>query len=716
MENNSQAFDKNAPEKSDALAVVKEVDKELSDYRKQYEKDWNDYDNAYYGKQHKTGEDKKTVKNHIFKIVEGEVPILTDSMPGTQVTASLQDKQVDADNLNKAIRYVYQDQNLPLIIPSLVRQSLVSAPGWLYAYWNPDAEGGQGKLEYLQLPWEAVKVDGNAQTIEQAKKANICIPKTRGQLARMWPEKYAEIMDLAGSALKEAKGDSDNFERRDVSTDDEGMGKPQKASSKDILNYKETWVEDLSLEPIPSEDLEEELVKERQELLSAQAPTIGKWENHDAHMQDHANSRAQVLAQIGLPGDAPIEQVTQTVDALLQQNPEAQNLAQIVLTVQIIDNHIEEHTELKKLNPKGERPKFKDGWRLIKSAGNTLFYDGPNPEERNGVGHIPLTPFYCYKDATIYGFGEVKNIIDAQRTLNTVDWHEYENLKVNSNTGWIADHESEVDENKLTNAPGLVIKKKKGTEVRRQDPGTVSPQLERRQERDEMAMEEISGVNEATQGQLPSAGASGITVTKLQTQAIARIRLKDRYLQHYSIRRLGIITAQLILNHWSEEKRFRLRTDDGQIEDIVFNPLTMEDLNYTIEISAGSMAGIDKDALNAFFMGLLDKQHITFEEFLLVADFPKKEMLLTKLRERMQKDQSVQEVQGQLEQLQAQNIKLRGLIDKGLVLPEEQKVFEAASKQALLAQLMQEEEAQAQQEINGNPGVDQGQPVNQGNM
>jgi hypothetical protein len=716
MENNSQAFDKNAPEKSDALAVVKEVDKELSDYRKQFEKDWNDYDNAYYGKQHKTGEDKKTVKNHIFKIVEGEVPILTDSMPGTQVTASLQDKQVDADNLNKAIRYVYQDQNLPLIIPSLVRQSLVSAPGWLYAYWNPDAEGGQGKLEYLQLPWEAVKVDGNAQTIEQAKKANICIPKTRGQLARMWPEKYAEIMDLAGSALKEAKGDSDNFERRDVSTDDEGMGKPQKASSKDILNYKETWVEDLSLEPIPSEDLEEELVKERQELLSAQAPTIGKWENHDAHMQDHANSRAQVLAQIGLPGDAPIEQVTQTVDALLQQNPEAQNLAQIVLTVQIIDNHIEEHTELKKLNPKGERPKFKDGWRLIKSAGNTLFYDGPNPEERNGVGHIPLTPFYCYKDATIYGFGEVKNIIDAQRTLNTVDWHEYENLKVNSNTGWIADHESEVDENKLTNAPGLVIKKKKGTEVRRQDPGTVSPQLERRQERDEMAMEEISGVNEATQGQLPSAGASGITVTKLQTQAIARIRLKDRYLQHYSIRRLGIITAQLILNHWSEEKRFRLRTDDGQIEDIVFNPLTMEDLNYTIEISAGSMAGIDKDALNAFFMGLLDKQHITFEEFLLVADFPKKEMLLTKLRERMQKDQSVQEVQGQLEQLQAQNIKLRGLIDKGLVLPEEQKVFEAASKQALLAQLMQEEEAQAQQEINGNPGVDQGQPVNQGNM
>lgn len=706
-----------------AIELVREVDKELSEYRKQYEKDWREYDDAYYGKQHKTGESKKTVKNHIFKIIEGEVPILTDSMPGTQVTADLQDKQVDADNLNKAIKYVYQDQNLPLILPSLVRQSCISAPGWLYVHWNPDADGGDGKAEYRQLPWDAVKVDGNAQTIEQAERANIKIPMRRGALARMWPEKRAELLEKQSSQNSSESKDEDMYERRDVSGVGGDLGKPKRNNAKDIVNYLETWVKSYDLEAIPAEDTEEELAEERSQLQSGEAPSIGKWENHEAHQQDHANTRAQILQAIGLPGDAPFDLVAQTVEQLLSQNPEAQDLSNIILIVKIIDNHNEEHEELKKLNPTSERPKYKDGWRVIKSVDDIILYDGGNPEERMGIGHIPLVPFYCYKDDTIYGFGEVKNIIDPQRSLNTVDWHEYENLKVNSNTGWIADDESGVDADKLTNAPGLVIIKKRGTEIRRQEPGQVSPQLERRKDTDEMAMEDISGINEATQGNVQSGASSGIAIQKLQAQAIGRIRLKDRYLQHYSIKRLGIITSQLILNHWTEEKTLRLRGDNGDIEEVVFNPLTMHDMGYTVEISPGSMAGIDKDALNNFFMTLLDKQHITYEEFLLVADFPKKEMLLTKLKERMEKEQSAQDLEAQLQELQAQNIQLKGLVNPNLVEGDEKKVFDMASKQALLNQLMQqaqaEAEAQAQQpqpEMNGNPGAVNGQPENQGNM
>ena len=138
------------------IKLVKKTKAELAKYRKTFEADWKIYDNAYYGKQHKTGEDRKTVKNHIFKIIEGEVPILTDSMPGTQVTASIQEKQEDADILNKAISFVYQDQNLPLLLPTLVRSSLQSAPGYLYAYYDSDANDGDGGIAYKQLPWKSV--------------------------------------------------------------------------------------------------------------------------------------------------------------------------------------------------------------------------------------------------------------------------------------------------------------------------------------------------------------------------------------------------------------------------------------------------------------------------------------------------------------------------------------------------------------------------------
>lgn len=705
--------DQEDAKKSDALEVVEEVRKELSGYRVQFEKDWREYDDAYYGKQHKTSEEKKPVKNHIFKIIEGEVPILTDSMPGTQVDAEIAEKQHEADVLNKSIKYVYQDQNLPLILPTLVRKGLTSAPGWLYVYYNPDAAGGDGKIEYRQIPWCNVYIDGNAQTIEQAKKARIEIPMRREAIARDWPEKRKEILGL-GNTFETKSDSSDQLERQDISGEGVAKGAPKPHKAKDIVNYVETWIESHDLEDIPQEESDEELAKEEAQFLASEVPDIKKWENHKYHRQRHLAQRAGILSQIGLPGDAAFDLVAQKINELMQLNPEAQDLSQILLIVKMIDNHVEEHDELEKLNPTGQRPKYKDGWRLIKSVGNVELYDGPNPDERKGIGHIPLVPFYGYKDDTIYGFGEVKNIISAQRTLNDVDNREFENLRVNSNSGWVADHEAEVDENSLTNEPGIVVKKKKGTEVKRLESGQVSPQLERRKALDAEFMEDASGINRESQGNMASS-ASGIAITKLQTQAIGRIRLKDRYLQYYSMKRLAILTAHLILIHWSSEKRFRLKSEDSNIEDVVFDPVKMEDLGYSINISPGSMAGLDKDALNGFYKTLLDSQHITFEEFLLVAEFPKKEILLGKLRERQEQEQTVQQLQTEIERLQQENISLVGIASPDLLDGQQKQIYEAAAKQALKEKLMNQM-AQATQIQGQQPGVNNDQPANQGQV
>jgi len=702
------------------LELIKEVKKELSDYRKPYEKGWREEDNAYYGKQHKTGEEVKTVKNHIFKIIEGSVPILTDSNPGTQVTASIEEKQADADILNKSIKYVYQDQNLPLILPTLIRSALTSAPGYLFAFYNPDAAAGEGKIEYKQLPWESVWLDGNAQLIEQSEKAVIEIPMRREAIARMWPEKSKEILATSSKIETSSAGDNENNETRDVSGSDAARGKPSRHKAKDIVKYTETWVKSYELEAIPNEETLEEIEKEKAQLLNNEAPDIKKWENNDAHIQAHGQLRAEVLAQLQLPGDAPIEQVSSTIEQLLQSNPEAGDLSKILLTVKMIDNHTEEHSEMKKLNPSGQKPKYPDGWRLLRSVESIILYDGPNPEcikEKQSFG-IPLVVVYAYKDDTIYGFSETKNILDAQRTLNDMDFRELEGLKVNSNGGWIADHEADVDADKLTNEPGIVVMKRKGTEVRRLEPGQVSNQLERRKMTDAEFIEDASGVNRESQGNM-AASASGVAIQKLQTQAIGRIRLKDRYLQQYSMRRLALITASLIINHWTSEMKLRFRSDNTNIEEVLFDPLSMQDLEYTIEISEGSMAGIDKDALNAFYLQLLQGQHITFEEFLLVTDFPKKDILLTKLRERTTQAQDLEQLQGQLQELQMQNSNLLGAIDKNLLGTDQKQVFEQAAKQALINQIIstaQEAQAAQQQELNGNPGAINGQPENQGNM
>ena len=250
------------PSGPSAIELAKKTRKELANYRKPFESSWRTYDNAYYGKQHKTGEDKKTVKNHIFKIIEGEVPILTDSMPGTQVTATIEEKQEDADILNKAISFVYQDQNLPLLLPTLVRSSLISAPGYLYAYYDSDANDGDGKITYKQLPWKNVFLDGNVQDIEQSKKCVIEMDMRKDELISMWPEFEEEIEEADGEEV--SHGQDNNFETRDISNNQANQeGKPKKFTAEDIVTYQETWIKSFELEAIPPEDTQEEIEKEK---------------------------------------------------------------------------------------------------------------------------------------------------------------------------------------------------------------------------------------------------------------------------------------------------------------------------------------------------------------------------------------------------------------------------------------------------------------------
>jgi hypothetical protein len=336
------------------------------------------------------------------------------------------------------------------------------------------------------------------------------------------------------------------------------------------------------------------------------------------------------------------------------------------------------------LNPEGKRPKYRDGWRVVKTVKDIILYDGPNPEQN---GEIPLVPFYCYKDQTIYGFAEGKNIISSQKSLNEMDYKELKGLKRVANPGWIADHESGLTPEKLTNDDGIVVIKAKGTEVRRLEPGIVSNQLQNRREADRLAMEDISGVNEATQGRTPSPNASGAAIQSLQNQAVGRIRLKDRYLQHYSMKRLSRIVASLIMNNWSTEKKLRLSSDNSGNQELVFDPIKMQDLDYVIEIAPGSMAGIDKDSLNSFFLNLLNSQHISFKDFLLVADFPKREILLKQMDENNEQQAQLEQINAQLQELQKENMKLKATINPALLSNDEAKVLEEVGRAEAIEQI-----------------------------
>jgi hypothetical protein len=471
------------------------------------------------------------------------------------------------------------------------------------------------------------------------------------------------------------------------------MGTPKKHSSKDINVYVETWIKSFDLEDISPDETQAEIEKEQAQLQSGEAPDIKKWENHPAHFQAHKELENSLLAQLGLPPETKFEQAMQAVEMMAQNNPEM-DVNNLLLSLRVTMNHNEEHKALMELNPEGKKPKYKDGWRLIKTFKDIVLYDGPNPEQS---GEIPLVPFYCYKDMTIYGFSEVKNIIGPQKSLNEMDYKEFKGLKRVANPGWIADHESGVTADKLTNDDGIVVIKAKGTEVRRLEPGVVSNQLQNRREADRTAIEDISGVNEATQGRTPSPNASGAAISSLQNQAIGRIRLKDRFLQHYSMKRLSKIVASLIIGNWSTEKKLRLNTENSDNREIIYEPLKMADLSYKVEIAPGSMAGIDKEALNGFILSLFDRKVIDGKSLLTTTDFPKREILLKQFNEANDIAAQQKEIEAQMQELQKENLKLKALVDPNLLVSEEKKIVEQIGRDETMAQINAQGEQVPQQ-------------------
>jgi hypothetical protein len=675
----------------DALECVKKVHTSLQKYRDQFAREWREFERAYYGAIWDNTSKYKPFENRVFEIIEGEVPILTDSMPSTVVNTTDEEYVEQVKTLGKAIKWVQKDQSLQIRLPTVIRNSLKSAPGYIYVYNDCNANNGDGQIKYEILNYKSVYLDGSKQFIEESEKARIELPRSRDWLYLNYPSKKKEIKNLKQDVDMNALSDD---QRGRESYDIGGRPRPKTPilyQDEDSFTLVQTYKKDYSIEKIPVEDTAEELAKEDEALKEGSAPDVSKWQDHAMHMQDHFMRRGELATQLGAAPDSPFEEIEQIVEQLAEQTPDAaEEFSLLLLRVKILDDHIEAHKLLQRENPENGRLKYPNGWRLIETVQNKIFYDGPLKDDH---GEIPLVPFYCYKDETIYGFGEIKNIIDSARMKAVMQFKEYKGLQKVANPSVKVGEGTGLTENDITNEDGAVyvIPDDAFNLLDHMQPGNTNPQVTGFQNDRVDNMKSISGMVEVTQGKMPSPNAAAITVEKTQQQAIGRIRLKDRQNQHYSMRRLGKLTAACIIQYWTSEKVLKLEKEGDQMVPFIYNPLEMQDLEYEVDISPGSMAGVDKDAYNQFLFNLMAGGQINLEQFSAMAEdtLPK----MDKLTELVSQDQQIQE---HLQELQMQNLMLRAQFQPQSLSEDEIKLVQ---------------EFQAQQ--SGDNTV---QPVQQGNI
>lgn len=646
--------DKNLVAQSDdekRLKQLNELKLESGNYRKQFEKDWKEYEQFYYG-DHWRFAKKRPVKNWIFSIIEGEIPVLTDSRPSTDVLPLEQQHEDAAKILEAGIHSVFETERLMLKQTQAVRASLLTGTGWMYCDYDPDKERGDGNVLIRNIGWRHIWIDPKAIELDEAEYAIIEFPTSVPELKRRFPKQAGKIKPT-GTTFQEFADIKPDGTRADKWSPDLVTEMPKgRFEGQDIAILEEYWIKDYTMESIPEADTLEELEKEREQLESGVNPDIFKYEDHEAHLLAHATLKVQLLSEVL---NLPLEEITEEDLDAVEEIPE------INVLFKIIDDHIEAHKELQTQNPDGKRPKYTDNLRLVLKVGKEILFDGSHPE---GDGRIPLTPIYCYKaEDSIYGIGEVKNILSPQKSFNELDWAEHQGLMLTSNPGWVVDEESGVDTDTLTNEPGIVVKKKQGTEARRLEPGAVSPQLDSRKQNDRFAIEAISGINEASQGRRPTGITAASAIRALQEQSVGRIRLKTRMLEEYSMLRLGECVATRIVNHWTVERKLRVYDRNGQIQFIEFDPSKVQQLKYDIRTVPGSTAGLDKESIFTVMKELLTGGAIDVQTFFETTDLPFKATLMERAQERDELTQQAQQLALENEELKLQVEEVLGLAE-----------------------------------------------------
>lgn len=654
-----------------AIDIVEEVKKELNSYLSQFTSGWDNEERAYYGDIWKKG-GKMPFENEIFNVVESEVPILTDSISGIVADTTDPEYMEQAKNLVKSIEWVLKKQNFQVKHPQVVRNSLISAPGFIWVDYDFSANKGDGGITLEVVPRSQVRLDGLSSFLEESEKNQVDLYKRKNWLKARYPGQAEQIENMKASAEQK-----DSMANKGRETSDTGgknkRTRPMRHTADDILKLCITYIKDDSLEAIPEEETAELLQEEGEMIKEGNAMDVNLHQDHEKHIEFHEGQAAELKIALEINPEATFEEVEIIINQLSEENPEGE-FDKLLMLLKINDNHIEEHKTLQKENPKGGQPKYPCGWRVIESIQKVVFYDGPTKFKH---GEFPIIPWYCYKDDTVYGFGEVRNILDSQEMQAVMSYKEYKGLQRVANPGKAIFKESGITKDDITNEDGAVYEVGDASQIPVNiTPGQVSEQVGRFSDKRSIKMQSISGVTEATQGKLPSGQISGVTVERVQTQAVGRVRLKERLNDYYSMKRLGRIIAANVLQYWTTERSLRLENKNGQFESIVFNPMEMQDLEYEIEIAPGSMAGVDKNSFNAMLASFLAAGHITFDNFLETAEIQKTD----KLRELVSTEREKAE---QLQQLQMKNIELRVQLQDPTLTEEEIELFEQSNNEGV---------------------------------
>ena len=208
-------------------------------------------------------------------------------------------------------------------------------------------------------------------------------------------------------------------------------------------------------------------------------------------------------------------------------------------------------------------------------------------------------PFVLMKNYDIpfefWGVGEIEQIMSPQHYVNELTNQIIDNAKNTANMQWIIDKNSGIGQGKLTNRPGLVIRKTPGSEVRRDTPPAMPNYVREQIEVLKKDIQDISGVFDSLKGEQQGSITAASAILALQEASQARIRLKIK-LMEASLSELAQIVYSRMQQFWKLDRWVRITDVEGNpsFREIGTQVLSND---YDLKVMAGSTMPVNRNAM-----------------------------------------------------------------------------------------------------------------------
>lgn len=243
----------------------------------------------------------------------------------------------------------------------------------------------------------------------------------------------------------------------------------------------------------------------------------------------------------------------------------------------------------------GNPKKMKKGIRVITCAPELglILSDTMSPYKDD---EMPFVVFKCYDIPNkFWGDGEAKRLLSPQTQMNELNNAIIDNAKSSANMPWIVDKNAGIPKGKITNRPGLIIRKNPGSEVRREQPPSMPAYLQNIIENFKYDIEQISGVHDSLKGNSEKGVYTAQGILSLQEAAQARVRIKTNDLE-IALAEIGVKIYSRNKQFWTEDTWVNKLGEDRK-------PIYMQikrdtfDEDFEIRIQAGSTSPTNKSAM-----------------------------------------------------------------------------------------------------------------------